>query len=50
MEYGRMEFARLPGIDKPLSRLVQGSDMITQMGRTRMPSACSMRSTTRAAA
>ena len=32
MEYGRMEYARLPGIDKPLSRLVQGSDMITQWG------------------
>ncbi len=30
MEYGRMEFVRLPGIDKPLSRLVQGSDMITR--------------------
>ena len=25
-----MLYARLPGIDKPLSRLVQGSDMITQ--------------------
>ena len=32
MEYGRMEFARLPGIDKPLSRLVQGGDMITRWG------------------
>ena len=30
MEYGRMEYARLPGIEKPLSRLVQGSDMITR--------------------
>ena len=25
-----MEYARLAGIEKPLSRLVQGSDMITQ--------------------
>ena len=32
MEYGRMEFVRLPGIDKPLSRLVQGSDMLTRWG------------------
>ena len=45
MEYGRMEYARLPGIDKPLSRLVQGSDMLTRWERRgRFPPArCGLR-------